>query len=72
MLSSVQIKKILKKENLKTLKNLGQNFLIDENVLQEIVEAAKLDNKDVVLEIGPGFGVLTEELLKKCKKVIAI
>ena len=72
MLSKEEIKKILKSEDLKILKSLGQNFLIDENVLGKIVQAAELNKDDVVIEIGPGFGTLTEELSKKCGKVIAI
>ena len=72
MLNKEEIKKILKSKDLKILKSLGQNFLIDENVLGKIVQAAELDKNDVIIEIGPGFGTLTEELSKKCKKVIAI
>jgi len=72
MLNEEEIQKILKKEDLKILKSLGQNFLIDEKVLQRIVEVSDLKEEDVVFEIGPGFGTLTEELLEKCGKVIAI
>ena len=72
MLNEEEIKRIFKKEDLKILKSLGQNFLIDEKVLQRIVEVSDLKKEDVVFEIGPGFGTLTEELLEKCGKVIAI
>ncbi|MEA2097976.1 MAG: 16S rRNA (adenine(1518)-N(6)/adenine(1519)-N(6))-dimethyltransferase RsmA [Patescibacteria group bacterium] len=72
MLNKEEIKKILKQEDLKILKSLGQNFLIDETVLQRIVEVSDLKKEDIVFEIGPGFGTLTEELSKKCGKVIAI
>ena len=72
MLNEEEIKRILKKEDLKILKSLGQNFLIDEKVLQRIVEVSDLKKEDVVFEIGPGFGTLTEELSEKCGKVIAI
>ncbi|MCK4592806.1 16S rRNA (adenine(1518)-N(6)/adenine(1519)-N(6))-dimethyltransferase [Candidatus Parcubacteria bacterium] len=72
MLSKEEIKKILKNGDLKILKSLGQNFLIDENVLGKIVQTAELNKDDVVIEIGPGFGTLTEELSEKCGKVIAI
>ena len=72
MLSKEEIQKILKSEDLKILKSLGQNFLIDENVLGKIVQAAELNKNDIVIEIGPGFGTLTEELSEKCGKVIAI
>ncbi|TAK94719.1 ribosomal RNA small subunit methyltransferase A [Patescibacteria group bacterium] len=53
-------------------KSLGQNFLIDHSVIDQIMAAAKLQSDDVVLEIGPGQGVLTEALSKKCSKVIAV
>ncbi|MEI7620943.1 MAG: 16S rRNA (adenine(1518)-N(6)/adenine(1519)-N(6))-dimethyltransferase RsmA [Candidatus Moraniibacteriota bacterium] len=53
-------------------KSLGQNFLKDEAVLAHIIEAANLTKDDVVLEIGPGQGALTEKLAAVCKQVIAI
>jgi 16S rRNA (adenine1518-N6/adenine1519-N6)-dimethyltransferase len=62
----------MKLEKLKARKNLGQNFLKDDAVLQRIVEAANLSKEDTVIEIGPGKGVLTEKLAKVCKKVVAI
>ena len=72
MLSKTEIKKIFQEEDLKVLKNLGQNFLIAEKVLQEIVKASELNKNDFVLEIGPGMGTLTCELFKKCKTVVAV
>lgn len=51
---------------------LGQHFLTSRAVAQKIVGAAEIGPKDIVLEIGPGKGILTEELLKRAKKVIAI
>jgi 16S rRNA (adenine1518-N6/adenine1519-N6)-dimethyltransferase len=69
---SQKIRSLLKKYNLKILKQLGQHFLIDKKVLNRIVNAAQLTKKDVVLEIGPGLGVLTEALAKKVGKVIAV
>lgn len=62
---------ILKKNNLRPNKRFGQNFLIDDDILQGIVEASNLTSEDIVIEIGPGLGNLTEYLLKKAKKVIA-
>lgn len=53
-------------------KSLGQNFLIDKDVLKKIVDAAELSESDNVLEIGPGKGILTNELVKKAGKIIAI
>jgi len=51
---------------------LGQNFLVNKNIAEKIVEAANLSPGDLVLEIGPGKGILTEELAKKAGKVIAV
>ncbi|OGD63573.1 ribosomal RNA small subunit methyltransferase A [Candidatus Berkelbacteria bacterium RIFOXYA2_FULL_43_10] len=62
----------LKSHGLYTKKSLGQNFLIDKNVLAEIIKAGELKPTDTVVEIGPGLGTLTNELLKHCKKVIAV
>ncbi|MEI8343450.1 MAG: 16S rRNA (adenine(1518)-N(6)/adenine(1519)-N(6))-dimethyltransferase RsmA [Candidatus Moraniibacteriota bacterium] len=59
-------------ENIKAKKSLGQNFLKDEVVLNHIIESANLSKDDVVLEIGPGHGALTEKLAAVCKQVIAI
>ena len=53
-------------------KSLGQNFLRDKIVLDEIIQAANLSADDFVLEVGPGEGVLTERLAKYAKKVVAI
>jgi len=53
-------------------KKLGQNFLIDVNVLPKIADAADLSSNDTVLEIGPGLGFLTQELIQRAKQVIAI
>ncbi len=63
---------ILKKFNFSFSKSLGQNFLIDGNVVRSIVEGAGVENEDLVIEIGPGVGTLTEELALNAKKVIAI
>ncbi|RJO62440.1 MAG: 16S rRNA (adenine(1518)-N(6)/adenine(1519)-N(6))-dimethyltransferase RsmA [Dehalococcoidia bacterium] len=53
-------------------KSLGQNFLIDSGILRKIVEAADLSSQDVVIEVGPGLGVLTAELAKRAGRVIAV
>ena len=63
---------ILNKYNLHAKKKFGQNFLINEQVIEEIVEKAEISKDDVVIEIGPGLGSLTKELVLKAKKVIAI
>ena len=56
--------------NIKPLKYLGQNFLTDKKVVKKIIKTADLKSTDTVLEIGPGLGALTKELVKKVKQVI--
>jgi len=57
---------------LKNDKSLGQHWLRDREVLSHIADCADLQKDDVVLEIGPGLGTLTSELLRRCSKVIAV
>lgn len=66
------VKEILAKYGFEFSKSLGQNFLIDGNIVRKIVEKANIGPEDYVLEIGPGIGTLTEELALKAKKVVAI
>jgi 16S rRNA (adenine1518-N6/adenine1519-N6)-dimethyltransferase len=66
------IKEILTKYNVKPSKGLGQNFLVDKNVLKKIIDTANLKPEDVVLEVGPGIGTLTHEIAKNVKQVIVI
>ncbi|HBF36873.1 MAG TPA: 16S rRNA (adenine(1518)-N(6)/adenine(1519)-N(6))-dimethyltransferase [Firmicutes bacterium] len=66
------IKEQLSARNFAPRKSLGQNFLTDENILLKIVAAGDLGKDDVVLEIGPGLGALTEKLLELSKWVVAI
>ncbi len=66
------IKELLKKYETRASKGLGQNFLIDENVLRKIVEAGDIKKTDTILEVGPGIGVLTKELASRAKKIIAV
>lgn len=63
---------IMKKYGITANKNLGQNFLINEDVVNNIVDKAEICNDDLVIEIGPGLGTLTESLLENAGKVIAI
>ena len=63
---------LLNQYGLKAKKKFGQNFLVSEEIITDIVKRAEITNEDVVLEIGPGLGTLTKELLKKAKKVIAV
>ncbi len=66
------IKELLAKYETRPSKGLGQNFLIDKNVLNKIIESADLKPTDSVLEIGPGLGILTGGLAEKAGKVIAV
>ena len=63
---------VLQKYHFNFQKKFGQNFLIDTHVLERIIEAAGITKDDFVLEIGPGFGVLTAELCRRAEKVVAI
>ncbi len=67
-----ETKFIMKKNNISANKSLGQNFLIDENVVNGIVDKADISENDIVIEIGPGLGTMTKKLLEKAKKVICI
>ena len=63
---------ILNTYNIKANKKLGQNFLISDEVINKIINASKIDKEDLVIEIGPGLGTLTSNLLENAGKVIAI
>ena len=63
---------IMKKYNIKANKNLGQNFLISQEVVEKIVDCSEITKEDLVIEIGPGLGTLTKYLLEKAGKVICI
>ncbi len=67
-----ETKYILNKYKVKANKNLGQNFLVDEQAIRDIIDGAEIDKDDLVIEIGPGLGTLTSFLLEKAKKVICI
>lgn len=71
-MDNLSTKDIVKKYNFKFTKSLGQNFLVDNTVLQDIIAGAQIDENDLIIEIGPGVGTLTKELLKKAKKVCSI
>ena len=72
LLSPKNIKEIFAKYKAKPSKGLGQNFLIDKNVLQKVIDSADIKPNDVILEVGPGIGTLTQELAKFAEKVIAV
>ena len=63
---------ILNRFKLRADKKLGQNFLIDENVVRQIVAAAELSEADTVLEVGPGIGTLTQGLAESKARVVAV
>src|SRR2546421_507495 len=63
---------VMKKHGFVLKKSLGQNFLIDQNILQKIVAAANLDPGKGALEIGPGIGALTQQLAKAAGTVVAV
>ena len=63
---------IMRKYKIKANKSLGQNFLISQKVVDKIVESSSITKDDLVIEIGPGLGTLTKELLEKAGKVICI
>jgi len=71
-LSPGLVKDLLGRYNFKVKKGFGQNFLIDDNIIKKIVEAAEVKETDTVVEIGPGLGSLTRRLSERAGKVIAL
>ncbi|WP_243292587.1 16S rRNA (adenine(1518)-N(6)/adenine(1519)-N(6))-dimethyltransferase RsmA [Bacillus sp. FJAT-47783] len=67
----VRTKEILEQFGFSFKKSLGQNFLIDTNILHRIADHAEITDRTGVIEIGPGIGALTEQLAKRAKKVVA-
>jgi len=66
------IREIKDKYGFKLSKSLGQNFLTDKNIIDKIIDATDITDEDLVIEIGPGVGVLTYEAAQQAKKVIAV
>ncbi len=66
------IKEILQKSGFRFSKSLGQNFLIDDGVLNKMIEKSNINSDTNVLEIGPGFGTLTQRLCRSAKKVVSV
>ncbi len=66
------VKALLQQFGLKAKKGLGQHFLVDEDILECILSAAELSRKDIVVEVGPGLGILTKRLAEVAGKVIAV
>ena len=65
-------KEIVNKHNFKFSKSLGQNFLIDDNVIDKILAGSRLSETDKIIEVGPGIGTLTREMGKTAQNVVAI
>lgn len=71
-LKDIKTQELVKKYNFKFSKSLGQNFLVDDSVLNDIVNGAEVNSEDFIIEIGPGVGTLTAQLLMKAKRVTSI
>lgn len=72
MFSQSQIKEVFKDYKIRPARRLGQNFLIDKNINQKIIEEIGLTKEDIIIEIGAGFGNLTGSMASKADKVYAI
>ncbi|MTI82090.1 MAG: 16S rRNA (adenine(1518)-N(6)/adenine(1519)-N(6))-dimethyltransferase RsmA [Firmicutes bacterium] len=70
--SPAKVKEILSRHNFHTKKSLGQNFLIDGNIINKIINTAEITEQDMAVEIGPGIGVLTSSIAQKAQKVLAV
>ena len=68
--SPKKMKNLLEDNSFNFKKKFGQNFIIDENVINRIVENSKIDDETLVIEVGPGAGSLTEKLAIQAKQVI--
>ncbi|MGH4052497.1 MAG: 16S rRNA (adenine(1518)-N(6)/adenine(1519)-N(6))-dimethyltransferase RsmA [Clostridium sp.] len=71
-MADLTISEACKKYGFRFKKGLGQNFLIDDSVLDDVVDGAEVNDQDFIIEIGPGFGTLTRALLRRAKRVCAI
>jgi 16S rRNA (adenine1518-N6/adenine1519-N6)-dimethyltransferase len=67
-----ETRRLLRQSDLRARKGLGQHFLIDGGVLETVIAAAELDSDDLVVEVGPGLGILTRELAQRAGGVVAI
>lgn len=70
--SHIATKEVVQKHNFKFSKSLGQNFLIDSNIIDKILDGARVAEGDNIIEVGPGIGTLTREMGKVAEKVVAI
>ena len=72
LISPKATKEVVRKYGFRFSKSLGQNFLIDESILHQIIDGAEVTKEDLVMEIGPGIGTLTQALAEQAKKVVAV
>lgn len=70
--SATNWQRILRKHNIKPSRSMGQNFLIEPEVVESIVSVAEVKERDLVVEIGPGMGILTRELLSRGARVVSV
>ena len=70
--SHIATMEIVKKHNFKFSKSLGQNFLINDEIIDRILEGADAKKGDKIIEVGPGIGTLTRELAQRADKVMAV
>lgn len=70
--SPSQIKSIMKKHNVRFSKSLGQNFIINDFIIDEIIRRGEITEEDSILEVGPGIGVLTQALAETAHQVVAV
>ena len=70
--SPTQIQKLLEEIGEKPKKHFGQNFLINKGIVEKIIKLSNLGKDDVILEVGPGLGVLTFNIAQEVKKLIAV
>ena len=70
--SPAMVRKLLTRHNLASRKSLGQNFLVDANIIRKIIAAADLSKDDLVVEIGPGLGAMTVPLAQAADQVVAV
>ena len=67
-----ETKNIMRRYNIRANKSLGQNFLINSEVVENIISSSEISKEDMIIEIGPGLGTLTKYLLEKAGKVLCI
>lgn len=70
--SATNWQKVLRKNNIRPSRSMGQNFLVDPAIVQSIADVANINENDLVIEIGPGMGILTRELLSRGATVVGV